>query len=85
MDQAAIKEHCLALNAGELYPLLACIVTGRPWKSIQNGISNKKMTKAEVMWPFLSLTNFKFPTPSDKITLYMYMMCVQKDSLIAWL
>ena len=48
-DDGAIKQYCLALNAKELYPLLACMVTARAWDKIQSGIiSNSQRTRAEV-------------------------------------
>ena len=47
-DIAGIKEYCLQLNAGELYPLLACMVTARSWDSIQTGISTVNRTENEV-------------------------------------
>lgn len=48
MDVKGIEKHSTALGVGEFYPLLACIVTGRSWDSIQNGISNKHITSEEV-------------------------------------
>ena len=47
-DREAIKRCCLTLNAGQLYPLLACIVTARSWDSIQAGISQVERSEAEV-------------------------------------
>ena len=50
-DPDAIKKHCLALNAGQLYPLLACIITARTWDSIQQGISCTPRSREEVGSP----------------------------------
>lgn len=47
-DTAGIKEYCLKLNAGELYPLLASVITARAWNSIQTGIAKKERTAGEV-------------------------------------
>ena len=47
-DIAAIKTHCLELNAGELYPLLACVVTARTWENIEGGITSTERTATEV-------------------------------------
>ena len=47
-DQSDIQRHCLALNAGELYPLMACMVTARAWENIQTGISESQRSRAEV-------------------------------------
>ena len=33
-DEAGIKRHSESLNAGELYPLLACMLTAKPWSQI---------------------------------------------------
>eukprot|EP00731_Ephydatia_muelleri_P027269 Em0019g142a len=47
-DTAGIKEYCLKLNAGELYPLLASVITARAWNSIQTGIAKKERTAGEL-------------------------------------
>ena len=47
-DTVGIKKFCLELNAGELYPLLACVVTARSWDSIQTGIQSVNRTEHEV-------------------------------------
>lgn len=47
-DQGGIQRHCLALNAGELYPLLACMVTARAWEHVQTGISESRRSGAEI-------------------------------------
>lgn len=35
-DTSLVKRYCQALNAGELYPLLASMVSARLWESIEN-------------------------------------------------
>lgn len=47
-DQAAIKHYCVELNAGELYRLLACMVTARSWAKIESGITNSSRSRTEV-------------------------------------
>lgn len=47
-DNNGIKKYCLELNGGDLYPLLACMVTARSWDSIQTGINSVKRTETEV-------------------------------------
>ena len=47
-DLDGIKKYCIELNAGQMYPLLACIISGRSWNSIMGGISNKSINAAEV-------------------------------------
>lgn len=47
-DNNGIKKYCLELNGGDLYPLLACMVTARSWDSIQSGIKSVKRTETEV-------------------------------------
>ncbi len=47
-DTAGIKKYCTELNAGELYPLLALMVSARSWESIQAGIKSINRTEKEV-------------------------------------
>lgn len=47
-DQVAIKQHCMELQAGPLYRLLACVVTARAWANIESGITNSSRSKNEV-------------------------------------
>jgi len=43
-----IKKYATALNSGEMYPLLATIVTGRSWEVIEKqGIKNQNFTEKE--------------------------------------
>jgi aarF domain-containing kinase len=46
-DNDSIKKYCQELEAGELYPLLACIITARSWDSIQQGIGSVSRTNIE--------------------------------------
>ena len=61
-DMEAIKTYCTALNAGELYPLLACIITGRTWNSIEHGISTIARSSQEVkpIYPVLIIIALSF-------------------------
>lgn len=47
-DHDAIKHYCIELNAGELYRLLACMVTARSWAKIESGITNSSRSRAEM-------------------------------------
>lgn len=47
-DLQSIKIHAQALNGGELYPLLACIITARSWDSIRTGVDRTAVNRAEV-------------------------------------
>ena len=47
-DQPAIKRYCEELNAGQLYRLLACIITARAWDSIASGIDQNPRSQSEV-------------------------------------
>ena len=44
----AIRKHCLSLNAGDLYPLLACMISARTWNSIERGITKSSRNDTEV-------------------------------------
>ena len=43
-----IKHYGQALGAGELYPLFACMLTARSWKSVTTGIEKVAPNTAEV-------------------------------------
>ena len=47
-NQDAVKYYCEELQAGQLYRLLACMVTARAWTSIETGITNSKRSVVEV-------------------------------------
>jgi len=47
-DIDGVKKYSEALGVGEYYGLFACMVAGRSWESIQNGIAEKKLTKEEL-------------------------------------
>lgn len=47
-DMEGIKKYSLAMNAGDMYPLFACMLTARSWKAISSGIDKQKYTKSEV-------------------------------------
>lgn len=47
-DMDAIRIHCLSLNAGDLYPLLACMISARTWNSIERGITKASRSNTEV-------------------------------------
>ena len=47
-DLENVKIHAQALNGGELYPLLACIIAGRSWDSIVTGVDKTVMNTTEV-------------------------------------
>lgn len=37
-DAAGIKEHATAMNAGDLYPLFAAMLTQRPWEQVRRAL-----------------------------------------------
>ena len=47
-DMDGIKKYAQKLNAGDLYPLFACMLTARTWDSINEGIDKKELTEDEV-------------------------------------
>ncbi len=40
-DVEEMKRWGKALGVGDLFPLLACIMTAKPWNAIQRGIGKK--------------------------------------------
>ncbi|XP_050537119.1 aarF domain-containing kinase 1 [Daktulosphaira vitifoliae] len=42
-----MKKYCTKLGVKEMYGLLVCMIAGRTWDSIQDGIVTKKITKEE--------------------------------------
>lgn len=44
-----MKKYCTKLGVAEMYGLLVCMVAGRTWDSVQDGIATKKLTDAEVI------------------------------------
>lgn len=44
-----MKKYCTKLGVAEMYGLLVCIVAGRTWDSVQDGIATKKLTPEEVI------------------------------------
>lgn len=47
-DLENVKIYAQALNGGELYPLLACIIAARSWDSIVTGVDKTVMNMTEV-------------------------------------
>ena len=47
-DIDSIKTQSTRLGAKEMYGLLACMVAGRSWDSIQSGIGTSSKSKAEI-------------------------------------
>lgn len=49
VDKQAMRHHSENLGIkGELYGLFACMVTGRPWELVVQGIDKKRITEDEV-------------------------------------
>lgn len=46
-DREAMKNHCTELGVGDLYGLLACMVSGRTWDTIIAGVEKTKYTTNE--------------------------------------
>lgn len=43
-----MRTHCLNLGVKrELYPLFACMLTGRPWESVMAGVNRTRHTSGE--------------------------------------
>ena len=72
-DVEGMKESAEQLDAGKYYGLMACMITGRSWNSIVNGIyrtprsatevSNNfkpglRFTKVEIMLSYFSMKNY---------------------------
>ncbi|KAJ4441514.1 hypothetical protein ANN_11370 [Periplaneta americana] len=52
-DKEGMRQHSQNLGVGNLYFLLACMVTGRTWDSIMAGIEKTKWSISEVMFVLL--------------------------------
>ena len=46
-DLEGIKKYATAMNAGDMYGLFACMLTGRSWKVISSGIDKQGYSKSE--------------------------------------
>uniref|UniRef100_A0A672SLA0 AarF domain-containing protein kinase 1 n=1 Tax=Sinocyclocheilus grahami TaxID=75366 RepID=A0A672SLA0_SINGR len=46
-DLKGIERYSRRLGAGDLYPLFACVLTARSWKSVNVGISQTPVTQSE--------------------------------------
>ncbi|XP_029453533.1 uncharacterized aarF domain-containing protein kinase 1 isoform X1 [Rhinatrema bivittatum] len=46
-DMKGVQRYSRRLGAGDLYPLFACMLTARSWKSVSRGINKSSVTKAE--------------------------------------
>ncbi|XP_063039752.1 aarF domain-containing protein kinase 1 [Engraulis encrasicolus] len=46
-DMKGIETYSRRLGAGDLYPLFACVLTARSWKSVTGGISQTPVTNSE--------------------------------------
>ncbi|XP_012692144.1 aarF domain-containing protein kinase 1 [Clupea harengus] len=46
-DMKGIERYSRRLGAGDLYPLFACVLTARSWKSVSEGISQTPVTTSE--------------------------------------
>lgn len=49
-DMKGIERYSRRLSAGDLYPLFACVLTGRSWTSVNAGISQTPVTQSEVIY-----------------------------------
>lgn len=50
VDREGMRNHCLNLGVSkDLYPLFACMLTGRPWNSVIGGIDRVKQSAKEVL------------------------------------
>lgn len=47
-----MRTHSLNLGIKrDLYPLFACMLTGRPWESVMSGVDKTRHSDAEVILP----------------------------------
>ena len=46
-DKDAMKEHCTKLGVGDMYGLLACMVSGRTWDALMAGVRKTKYDSNE--------------------------------------
>lgn len=46
-DMAAVEQYSRKLGSGDLYPLLACVLTARSWTSVNAGITSVPVTHSE--------------------------------------
>ncbi|XP_029048676.1 aarF domain-containing kinase 1 [Osmia bicornis bicornis] len=46
-DKAAMQRHCAKLGVGDMYGLLACMVSGRSWNTIMSGVRKTKYDSVE--------------------------------------
>ncbi|KAG7204076.1 hypothetical protein KM043_001927, partial [Ampulex compressa] len=46
-DKAAMQKHCHNLGVGDLYGVLACMVSGRTWNTIMSGVQKTKYNPSE--------------------------------------
>jgi len=47
-DAEGIKEHSQAMNAGDMYPLFAGMLTNRPWDEVCCCNSGRKCTRSSL-------------------------------------
>ncbi|KAH8269482.1 hypothetical protein KR018_003891 [Drosophila ironensis] len=63
VDRKAMRKHSEELGIkGDLYGLFACMVTGRPWETVMQGLTKVKYSKEEVS-PEESLKTLPFENP----------------------
>lgn len=46
-DKVGMQRHCTNLGVGDMYGLLACMVSGRTWDTIMSGVQKTKYTSGE--------------------------------------
>ncbi|CAB0038601.1 unnamed protein product [Trichogramma brassicae] len=46
-DKVAMQKHCTNLGVGDMYGLLACMVSGRTWDTIMSGVQKTKYSSKE--------------------------------------
>lgn len=46
-----MKEHSRRLGIEKMYPLFICIVTGRSWDAVTQGVDQTAVSKSEVGQP----------------------------------
>ena len=47
-DERGMKKHSKHLGIEKMYPLFICIVTGRSWDAVTQGVDQTAVSKSEV-------------------------------------
>lgn len=80
VDRDGMRQHCLNLGiTRDLYPLFACMLTGRPWESVVAGINKTPHSSSEVN--SLRFITESFASLSLSLCVFSLALFPQKDVL----